>query len=186
LAKLCRAVGKQSRSLNGRSALAQSGDREKRQFVPVAPLKGYAAVSDRKEAASPQAQGVAPFEDRDIASLVDDFRDAGHFSSGKFSFKHLPKCRASYNGFLYHLMVYSVFMIEFSNGGSIAFVKSSDEFLTELAWTHEAVLIWARPVSPWQRAVEVHSVGAPKVTVSNITATPLRPTAERCGRVVAS
>ena len=46
---------------------------EERQFVPVAPLKGNAALSDSEEAAPSQAQGVAPFEDCDIAGLAYDF-----------------------------------------------------------------------------------------------------------------
>jgi Activator of Hsp90 ATPase homolog 1-like protein len=46
---------------------------EKRQFVPVAPLKGNAGLSDSEEAAPSQAQGVAPFEDWDIVGLAYDF-----------------------------------------------------------------------------------------------------------------
>ena len=54
----------------GRSLDWETVQSEKRQFVPVAPLKGNATVSDGEEAAPSQAQGVAPFEDCDIAGFV--------------------------------------------------------------------------------------------------------------------
>jgi hypothetical protein len=110
---------------------------EKRQFVPVAPLKGNAAVSDGEEAAPSQAQGVAPFEDCDIAGFVDDFGNARHFSSGKVSFKHLANCCATFDGLLCLLMVHSVFVIEFRNGSSVAFVEESDELFNHPKWGHK-------------------------------------------------
>jgi hypothetical protein len=113
---------------------------EKRQFVPVAPLKGNPAVSDGEEAAASQAQGIAPFEDCDIAGFVDDFGNASHFSSGKVSLEHLANCRAALNGFACHLMVHSVFVIEFRNGSSVAFVETSDELFNDFAGAHQAVL----------------------------------------------
>jgi hypothetical protein len=110
---------------------------EKRQFVPVAPLKGNPAVSDGEEAAASQAQGIAPFEDCDIAGFVDDFGNASHFSSGKVSLEHLANCRAALNGFACHLMVHSVFVIEFRNGSSVAFVETSDELFNHFAGAHQ-------------------------------------------------
>jgi hypothetical protein len=109
---------------------------EKRQFVPVAPLKGNPAVSDGEEAASSQAQGVAPFKDCDIAGLVDDIGNARHFGSGKLSFKHLANCRATFDGLLCHLMVHCVFVIELRNGAGIAFVESSDKLFNHVTWAH--------------------------------------------------
>ena len=37
-------------------------------------------------------------------------------------------------------MVHSVFVIEFRNGSSVAFVETSDELLNHLTWGHKAVL----------------------------------------------
>jgi len=91
--------------------------------------------------------------DCDIAGLVNDFGNTGHFCSGKFSFKHSRIAVRPSTG-LGHLVVHGIFMIQLRNGAGIAFVEASDELFNYLTWAHETVFS-----DPWAHMLRYEKSG---------------------------
>jgi hypothetical protein len=99
---------------------------QERQLVPVSALEGDTPVAHGKESAAAKTQRIASFQRNYLASFVDRFYDAGHFSTCKLPLEHRPDCVASFYWLLRHLVIDGVRMVERGQAGRIGGVEPLD------------------------------------------------------------
>ena len=98
---------------------------EEGQLVPIAALECDLAAEHVEKPASPEAQRVAPFEDRPFAVLEKIFDDADHFGCGEFPDEHGSDGVASFDRVLGHLVIDGIGAVQPSGSQQVTPAEST-------------------------------------------------------------
>src|SRR5262245_8919142 len=102
----------------------QSVQFQERQLVPISALERDLVGLNLKEAATTQAEGVAPFENRPIAVFEKIFDAAHHRGGRKLSFEHRADGFTAVHRIVRDLMVDRVVRVQRRDSIGIAAVES--------------------------------------------------------------
>ena len=124
---------------------------QERELVPIPALECGARVAHGEETTPPQAERIAPLENRDGPGVMDDLGDTGHFRRGELPGEHLADGVATLHRALGDLMVHGVVVIE---GGEPIRVGGVDRS-TQRSTSSFAVMarLSHRPLVRWEVAL---------------------------------